>query len=59
MATHKEKNNKDLIKILHEKRDVLRKFRFGISGSKTRNVKEGKNERKEVARILTELNSRK
>jgi ribosomal protein L29 len=53
------KNNKDLIKSLNEKRDMLRKFRFGISGSKTRNVKEGKNSRKEVAQILTELRSRK
>ena len=58
MATHKEKNNKDLIKALNEKREMLRKFRFGISGSKTRDVKVGKNARKEVAQILTELNSR-
>ena len=58
MATHKEKSNKDLIKMLNEKREELRKFRFGISGSKTRDVKEGKNSRKEVAQILTELNSR-
>ena len=58
MATQKVKSNKDLIKTLNEKREVLRKFRFGISGSKTRDVKEGKNTRKEVARILTELNSR-
>jgi ribosomal protein L29 len=59
MATQKEKSNKDLIKTLNEKREALRKFRFGISGSKTRDVKEGKNARKEVAQILTELNSRK
>ncbi|HEC32867.1 MAG TPA: 50S ribosomal protein L29 [Candidatus Kaiserbacteria bacterium] len=59
MTKNKEKNNKDLIKTLNEKREVLRKFRFGISGSKTRDVKEGKNTRKEVAQILTELNSRK
>ena len=58
MATYKEKSNKDLIKTLNEKREALRKFRFGISGSKTRNVKEGKNTRKEVAQILTELNAR-
>ncbi len=59
MAKNKEKNSKDLIKALNEKREILRKFRFGISGSKTRDVKEGKNTRKEVAQILTELNSRK
>ena len=59
METHKGKSNKDLIKTLNEKREVLRKFRFGISGSKTRDVKEGRNSRKVVARILTELNSKK
>ena len=59
MATYKEKSNKDLIKILNEKREDLRKFRFGISGSKTRNVKEGKNTRKKIARNLTELNARR
>ena len=58
MATNKEKSNKDLIKTLNEKREMLRKFRFGISGSKTRDVKEGKNARKEVAQILTQLNTR-
>ena len=58
MAKLKEKSNKDLIKMLNEKRELLRKFRFGISGSKTRDVKEGKNARREVAQILTQLNSR-
>ncbi len=54
----KGKSSKDLIKTLNEKREELRKFRFGISGSKTRNVKEGRNTRMEVAKVLTELNSR-
>ena len=44
--------------MLQEKRKSLRLFRFGISGSKTKNVKEGNNTRKEIARILTEINSR-
>lgn len=44
--------------MVHEARESLRKFRFGISGSKTRNVKEGRNTRKHIARILTELNRR-
>ncbi|MCW9054483.1 MAG: 50S ribosomal protein L29 [Candidatus Pacebacteria bacterium] len=58
MTEIKKKTDKDLIKTLNEKRESLRAFRFGISGSKTRNVKEGRNTRKEVARILTELKSR-
>lgn len=53
-----KKTDKDLKKELKEKKDSLRKFRFGLSGSKTRDTKEGKNLRKDVARILTELNSR-
>ena len=55
----REKNDKDLAKLLLEKRVLLRNFRFGIAGSRTRDVKEGKNARRDVARILTELKSRK
>ena len=46
----------DLVKALYDKRESLRVFRFGEAGSKTRNVKEGMQTRKEIARILTELN---
>ncbi len=46
----------DLVKTLVEKREALRKFRFGEAGSKTKNVKEGKHIRKEIARILTVIN---
>lgn len=58
MTAYKGKTEKDLAKALVEKREALRKFRFGISGSKTRDVKEGRNLRKDIARILTELNNR-
>lgn len=54
----REKNDKELLDLLYEKRKALRLFRFGISGSKTKNIKEGNNTRKEIARILTEINSR-
>jgi len=53
-----EKNEKDLIARLAEAREALRVFRFGISGSKTRNVKEGRDLRREIACILTELRRR-
>lgn len=49
---------KDLQKMLSEKRTALREFRFGLSGSKTKNVKKGKFIRKDIARVLTELNAR-
>lgn len=57
--SYKDKSQKDLLKALYEQREVLQKFNFGMAGSKTRNVKEGRLARKEVARIMTELNKNK
>lgn len=54
-----EKTRKDLIKNLQEKRTQLREFRFGVSGSKIKNVKEAVSLRKDIARILTKLNAQK
>ncbi len=56
-VAYKDKPLKDLIKTLGEKREALRKLRFGTTGSKTRNVKENSSLRKEIARIMTELTS--
>lgn len=53
-----KKTDSDLEKALREKRKALREFRFGSAGSRTRNVKEGHNLRRDIARILTELNAR-
>ncbi len=53
-----KKTEKELQKTLEEKRAELRAFRFGISGSKIKNVKEGSNAKKDIARILTELKQR-
>lgn len=50
------KSREDLVKALYEKREAIRAFRFGEAGSKTRNVKEGSAHKKDVARIMTELN---
>lgn len=54
----KQKNEKDLIKDLALQKESLRNFRFGVAGSKTKNVKEGMSIRRNIARILTELNER-
>ena len=54
----KKKSVKDLEKIVREKREELRKFRFGSSGSRVRNVRDGRNIRKTIARALTELKKR-
>jgi len=53
------KSEKDLHKQLVEKREALRKFRFSVAGTKTRNIKEGMTLRHDIARILTELSARK
>lgn len=54
--TYSGKSKQDLIKTLGERRETLRKLRFGTTGSKTRNVKELASIRRDVARIMTELN---
>ena len=59
MKDLKNKANNELEKILYEKKKALRVFLFSIAGGKIRNVKGGRNIRKEIARILTELSSRK
>lgn len=58
MTDFKKKSVKDLEKQIREKREELRAFRFKSAGSRTRNVREGRNTRKEIAQILTELNQR-
>ncbi|MEK7669167.1 MAG: 50S ribosomal protein L29 [Patescibacteria group bacterium] len=50
-----KKNTSDLTKELNEKRLSLREIRFGGAGSKSKNVKEQKNIKKEIARIKTAL----
>jgi ribosomal protein L29 len=53
MTDYINKGKKELLGLAKDKRTALRNFRFGIAGSKVRNVKEGKNIKKEIARILT------
>ncbi len=57
-ANFKDKSDKDLNKLLEEKKEALLNFRFGLSGSKTKNLSEGRNLKKEIAGIMTELSSR-
>lgn len=57
-TNYKDKSEQDLIKALGEKRGDFRKLKFGNTGSKTRNVKEGASIRKDIARIMTELNKK-
>jgi ribosomal protein L29 len=51
----RQKSANELGTIATEHRAALRSFRFGISGSKTKNVREGRNTRRSLARSLTIL----
>ncbi len=46
----------ELSKLLADKREALRAWRFGLTGSKSKNMKEGSATKKDIARILTALN---
>lgn len=62
MSAYKEiqkKDDKALADLVKEKREAVRDFRFQNSGSATRNVRQVRADKKEVARALTELNARK
>jgi ribosomal protein L29 len=50
-----KKSRVDLMKELNEKRLSLRDIRFEVAGSKSKNVKEQKNIKKNIARIHTAL----
>lgn len=53
-----EKKDEELTRMLAEKREALRTFRFNSAGSALRDVRAYRTDRKDVARILTELNAR-
>jgi ribosomal protein L29 len=53
------KTPSDLSRMLSEKREALRVFRFGTAGAKSKNVKEGRAIRKDIARIMTALTGKK
>jgi ribosomal protein L29 len=54
----KTKTVEQIEKEISDMREKLRVIRFGGAGSRSRNVKEGRNLRREVARGLTELRER-
>jgi ribosomal protein L29 len=53
-----KKSKSELVSLLAEKRATLQNFRFSVSGSNTRNVKEGSALKRDIARILTILNKK-
>lgn len=55
MKDIKNKPIKDLMKQISEKKEALLNFRFGSAGSKVKNVKEARNLKKDIARLMTEI----
>ena len=53
--TYSNKTKEELLTLVSEKRRALHDFRFSVSGSKIRNVREGRALRKDIARALTAL----
>lgn len=58
MTDFKNQENSQIEKLVAEKREALRTSRFGSAGSRSRNVRENRETRKEIARALTELSAR-
>ncbi|OHA21519.1 MAG: 50S ribosomal protein L29 [Candidatus Taylorbacteria bacterium RIFCSPHIGHO2_01_FULL_51_15] len=58
MSEYAKKTKEELDRLVRDHREKLQAFRFAITGSKAKNTKEGRNLRKEIARILTEVQRR-
>lgn len=55
MKKTSDKNREELLKELKDGEEALRSFRFGIAGSKVKNVRSGRNIRRGIARLKTSL----
>lgn len=49
----RKKSAADLKKLLIQKQEALRDFRFGEAGGRSRNVREGRTLKRDIARIQT------
>lgn len=58
MKEYLNKTITDLMNLLVEKRTALRAFRFGSTGGKQKNVKEGRKLRTDISRIMTTLSAK-
>ena len=55
MKDLKKKTKAELEKMLEEKKVALNAFKFGIAGSKIKNVREGRKIKREIAQTITVL----
>ncbi len=53
------KTSSEINKLIAEKREELRVFRFGGAGAKVKNVKAGASIRRDIARLMTALSAQK
>lgn len=58
MKELKERNDAELAAFVAEKREELRKMRFGVTGSGMRNTRAIRTIRRDIARVLTEVTKR-
>ncbi len=59
MTDIKNKTKAELLKLIDEKKEAIRNFRFGLAGSKTKNLRHGRNLRREIAQMMTAIKSAK
>lgn len=58
MKKYKDATTEELVKSMHDEENNVRSFDMKLAGGTTKNVKEKKNARKTIAKIMTELNAR-
>ncbi|MDO8240835.1 MAG: 50S ribosomal protein L29 [Candidatus Moranbacteria bacterium] len=55
----REKNIEELKKLLAEKRELVRKLRFDIAAKQVKNIRDIRNSKRDISRILTILKETK
>lgn len=58
MTLFSDKSDKELKEILAEKREELREFRFSLTGTSSDDLRTKRRNKKDIARILTEIRFR-
>ncbi|MEK7579360.1 MAG: 50S ribosomal protein L29 [Patescibacteria group bacterium] len=59
MTDIQKKNDKELFSLVDETREAIRRERFVVAGSKGRDVKKVRENRKDIARALTAMSARR
>jgi len=59
MKDIKAKSDAELAAFIAEKREAVRSFRFTVAGSRTRNVRQVRADKRDIARAQTEQTARR